>query len=175
YVISRSAGPCHRNNEREWRTGAPALVIATQQRGADRAFAARRPESGSEDLDAYCFSRNSNGDIKYRSFFQTGQVWPPESMCQMWGTCFSSSPAWNVLLPAKSRSVSPQETQSSRSFLLASAGSAMRLAPEAEPPAPEYAPSQANTSRCLRPIRNDCPAPIDRPAKARCSRPASTG
>src|SRR5262249_39449791 len=63
------------------------------------------------------FSLNSIGASRYRSFFQTLNSWPPESTCQTCGIFFSSSDSWSRLLPSIRLSVSPQETQSSRSCL----------------------------------------------------------
>ena len=71
-------------------------------------------------------SRNSIGESRYRSFFQTGHSWPPESTWKMCGTFFSSRESWNDLLAFIRLSLSPQEIHSSRSFLTASAGFSMR-------------------------------------------------
>src|SRR5262245_44306763 len=71
-------------------------------------------------------SRNSNAANRYRSFFHTGQVWAPESTCQMWGTLLSSRALWKVLLAFIRVSRAPQDSHSSRSFFLAAA-SGMRL------------------------------------------------
>src|SRR5262249_8411369 len=65
----------------------------------------------------YFWSRNSICESRYRSFFHTGQVWPPESTCQTCGTFFSSSEVCSALLAFISVSVSPQEIHSTRSFL----------------------------------------------------------
>ena len=67
-------------------------------------------------------SLNSNCARRYRSFFQTGQVCPPESTCQRCGTPICVRPSWNGLLMLIRPSLSPQETQSSRSFSFAADG-----------------------------------------------------
>src|SRR5438128_8360785 len=91
------------------------------------------------------FSQNSSGATRYRSFFHTGQVCPPESTCHTCGMCFSSKAVWKDLLAFINPSVSPQESHSSRSCLLASAKPLMRsvrLPNKAE----ENPPTEANRS-----------------------------
>src|SRR5271165_2466862 len=107
-------------------------------------------------------SRNSRWDSRYRSFFQTGQVCPPESTCQRCGTFFCSRLAWKVLLASISRSSSPQDSQRRRSCLLAVDGSETSVA-ELPNIAEEKPPTYANWSRCLRPIVRAWPPPIDSP------------
>src|SRR5262249_19528616 len=68
-------------------------------------------------------SRNSRWASRYRSFFQTGQVWAPESTCQMCDTFFCSRLVWKVLFASMSRAASPQDSQRRRSCSRAAAGS----------------------------------------------------
>src|SRR5262249_54175409 len=118
------------------------------------------------------FSRNSSCENRYRSFRHTANVCPPVSSCQMCGIFCCSRLAWYSLLNFSSESVSPQETQRRRIFLAASALSPGMVAlPKI---ADEKPPIQANLSRCFRPMRSDCPPPIDSPASARCSGPVCT-
>ena len=77
----------------------------------------------------------------------------------------------NALLPFISPSWSPQESQTSRSLLAASAETRSPWLPNR---ADEKPPTQANRSRRLRPIPSACPPPIESPAMARSSAPDAT-
>src|SRR6185437_13057097 len=70
-------------------------------------------------------------------------------------------------------SLLPQATHSSLSFL-ASSGLGRSCSGGFVFGADEKPPIQAKVSICARPKLSDCPPPIERPAKARCSRSLST-